>query len=193
MFAAQGMVDLRLLVLARRGLRRLRAAAFEFRREAHDHGREAPLQRLLGSRIVDVGIDAQPHRAVDLATRIAHRDGDRDSRALARAVLNLMGAGKIAREAFLDQLMILGQQEILAQQQRVRREIVERHAAHFRRQGTDHLGKRIQRFARSGLGGICQLGEHERKHHDGNLRSMVGAGRVRRNVFSRRREGRETG
>ena len=73
----------------------------------------------------------------------------------------------IARQAVFDQLMIFRKQEIFAQEQGVRGEIVERHAANFRRQGTNDLGKRIQRLAGSGFGGFGQLARHDRQSPTG--------------------------
>jgi len=146
-FRLERILDRRPLRLVGSRLERRRAAALEFGRETHHQRREPLLQGFLGARVLDLGVEGQAHRTVDLAACIAHGNRDGKAGALARPVMNRIAAGHIAHHALLDQLVILRQQKVLAEQQRVRGEVVKRDAADLRCQRADDFGKGIQRLA----------------------------------------------
>ena len=170
-----------------RGRRRRCLAALVFGGEAHHDRREPLLERLEGARIGDLGIDAEAHGADHFALRIAHGNRHRVTRALARAVLDRVHAGVVPRQTVLDQLVILGQQEILAQEERICGEVMKRDAAHLRCQRTDELREGIERLARGGLGRFCQVVQHLVTHSRfmGDILGVEGAAR---NVAARRRK-----
>ena len=142
-----------------------RAAALEFGGEAHHHRREPLLERLGGAGIVDLRIDAEAHRAVDFVARIAHRNRDRVA-ASPRACRTESSACRSNRAPGsprpADDPPEAGNPRSRAACRRRRRETRRCRPPVPAR---DDLSERIQRLARSGLGGFCQLVEHGRHTH----------------------------
>ncbi len=116
--------------IAHRSARRL-ALAVDLGGEAQEQRREPLLERIETLGLGAVGIETEARRAADLAVRAPYRDHDDVAPIFLLLRFDRGDPAAAVRERILDEFVILGQQEILAEPQRVARGIVERDALHL--------------------------------------------------------------